>query len=84
MKCRFPAEAWPATPVRKPCSPSSAWMSAEASAIRPGSTQMSSLISAVPSGRSLPTSPNMPSRTRQATSIRSGSVVKSGSRSSSP
>ena len=32
----MPAEAWPATPGRKPCSPSSAWMSRADSAIRSG------------------------------------------------
>src|SRR6187551_3226799 len=51
MKWRFPAEAWPATPGRKPCSPSSACRSFAPSAIRSGGTQTSSTISAVPSGR---------------------------------
>ena len=45
-----PAEAWPATPVRKPCSPSSACSSPRDSAIRSGGTQTSSTISAVPGG----------------------------------
>ena len=36
MKCRLPADAWPATPGRKPCLPSSAWMSLAASATRAG------------------------------------------------
>ena len=53
MKCRFPAEVWPATPLRKPCSASSARISSAASAIRAGGTQTSSTISAVP-GRAQP------------------------------
>ncbi len=80
MKWRFPAEVCPATPVRKPCSPSSAWMSAADSAIRAGGTQTSSMISAVPSGRSRPISPWSPSRTLQLSSTASASRVNSGPR----
>ena len=36
MKWRLPAEAWPASPGRKPCSASSAWRSLAASATRAG------------------------------------------------
>ena len=53
MKWRFPAEAWPGDPGRKPCSASSACRSLAASAIRAGGTQTSSTISAVP-GRPQP------------------------------
>ena len=56
---------------RKPCSPSSAWISRVDSAIRSGGTQTSSMISAVPCGRITPTIPCMPSRTRQKSSISS-------------
>ena len=44
MKCRLPAEAWPARPGRKPCLPSSACRSLAASATRAGGTQTSSMI----------------------------------------
>ena len=79
MKCRLPAEAWPATPGRKPCLPSSAWMSRAPSAMRSGGTQTSSMISAVPGGRSRPISPCIPSRTDQTSSTRSWSRVQSAS-----
>ena len=48
-------------------------MSRGDSAIRAGGTQTSSMISAVPGGRSAPTSPCIPSRTRQESSIASAS-----------
>ena len=44
---------------------------ARASAIRSGGTQTSSMISDVPCGRSSPTMPCIPSRTRQKTSVSS-------------
>src|SRR5256714_1542164 len=50
MKCRFPAEAWPATPDRKPCSDRSAWKSLAASAMRSGGTHTSSMMSAACGG----------------------------------
>ena len=80
MKWRLPADAWPATPGRNPCSISSSRISTAASAIRAGGTQTSSTISAVPGGRSRPIRPCMPSRTRQNSSTVSGSRVNSTSR----
>ena len=83
MKCRFPAEVCPATPVRKPCSPRIAWMSAADSAIRAGGTHTSSMISAVPGGLRRPISPWRPSRTLQLSLMVSLSRVNSGPRMSS-
>ena len=54
-------------------------MSRAPSAMRSGGTQTSSMISAVPGGRSRPISPCIPSRTDQASSTRSWSRVQSGS-----
>ena len=59
---------------------SSACRSLAISAICSGRTQTSSTISAVPGARIRPTSPCMPSRTVQWTSIRSGSRSNTGSR----
>ena len=79
MKCRLPADAWPATPGRKPCSPSSAWRSRPHSAIRAGGTQTSSMISDVPGRAQAADQPVHPlahaSRTPRS---RSASRVKSG------
>ena len=79
MKWRFPAEVWPATPVRKPCSPSSAWMSRGRLGDPRGrhadvlDDQRGSRAGAA--GRSARAAP----RARvQSTSIRLGSRVKSG------
>ncbi len=77
VKCRLPKAACPATPGRKPCLISSACRSCAPSAIRAGGKQTSSLRTAVPSGRSLPTIPSRPSRIRQSISIASASRVKS-------
>ena len=83
LKCRLPADAWPATPGRNWCSASSAIRSPAHSAIRSGGTQTSSMISDVPSGRSRPVRPKSPSRTIHANSISSGSRVNAVGRSSS-
>ena len=60
MKCRLPAEAWPARPGRNPCLVSSAWRSLAPSAIRAEGTHTSSMIICTPGGRSAASRPASP------------------------
>jgi hypothetical protein len=80
VKCILPCAACPATPGRNPCLVSNSWTSCAPSARRAGGKQASSVFSIDPSGRFLPIRSSKPSRTCQASSIASSTLVNSTGR----
>ena len=77
VKWRFPWAACPAIPGMNPCLASSSCTSCAPCVKRSGGKQTSSVMRVEPSGRFLPTRPRSPSRTCQASSMASATLVNS-------